>query len=308
MSIFDGSGITFMLATVGFISMMLLSVFVVIIYESYTVPMSYNSHSEFKDNIQGTTVTRIDYYTGVRNPITGNSPIYVQKREVKSPGKLLYMVAKGFWISAKGIIWFIVESRRIVEYPERRAAWDDAYAFYCKKRDTGGKWKFYKSVTFLLLLFVVIWAIVASMHLSKVEKYSRDSIEISITEKENISIDKKSAKMYFCGSIKNNNKMAVDGVAITLYYRNADGDLLGTQELYFRPEDDNGYFASLEKNDEWEFVYECEMRVSDDGAGELYESSLDDIEISMNVTEISWVDEKSTEFMRKKVVVIKSIE
>ncbi len=280
-------------------AMFFLAFSVLIIYSNYTVSLFSRTRGELRDPGSFTT-TRTDYYYGSKNLFTGNRPLYVRKREEAGAGKVAYFIIRAFLLSSIGVIHFIIETVRVLLSEERKEAWDEAHDAFCEQKEESGTWNFYKLYIIPLSVILILWIIFIPIKANYENTYTKDSLTFSISEKENFEMNAKTVTVYFHGEIENNGAEDVKFIDTEVFYKDRNGNTIASHLPYFKFVYNLQNNFTLESGKNCEFTFVVEIERNDPYAQALWNSELDDIEISIYIREIGWVGGESVKHSENK--------
>ena len=133
-----------------------------------------------------------------------------------------------------------------------------------------------------------------------------------IFEMIDVVIENNSMRVHvlYDGEVINTGKAKIKQIEGHIYFRDRDGNLLFEDDRvvinvpFSVPSPDDDY---LEKNERWGVSFSVLTAQGDEGGQKIWDSDFGDIEISMDVTEISYKGDKFIEFPDEDIIIIKPI-
>ncbi len=296
----------------AFVAMLFAFLCVAIFCKNYGLSLFAKTRRDFDVNqYHGAPVEKIDYRVGRKNTFTGKRSIYVYKREEPTGGPLLVTALMSIVIGLTGVFKFIIEGIRVCLSDDRQAEWEGCRKYLIEKRDAEGTKQFFKTPIMVGLVFLVIWAICLPSALVTKSKYSPEHISFEITEKYNSENNNVRIHVLYDGEIINNGSAKIEQVEGRVYFRDKNGTLLFEDDHvvinvpFSIPSPSDEY---LEKDERWEISLSVLTAPGDIGGEIIWDGELDDVEISMDVTQISYKGDKFIEFPDEEILIIKPIK
>lgn len=295
----------------AFVAMLFAFLCVAIFCKSYGLSLFAKTRRDFDVNqYHGEPIEKIEYRFGRKNTFTGERSVYVHKREEPTGGPLLVTALMSIVIGLTGIFKFIIEGIRVCLSDDRQAEWEGCREYLIEKRDAEGTKKFFKTPIIVGLAFLLVWAICLPSAMIIKGKYSPEHISFEITEKRNSENNSMRVHVLYDGEVINTGKAKIKQIEGHIYFRDRDGNLLFEDDRvvinvpFSVPSPDDDY---LEKNERWEVSFSVLTAQGDEGGQKIWDSDFGDVEISMDVTEISYKGDKFIEFPDEDIIIIKPI-
>ncbi len=296
------AGVLSLLGVVAFIVMEFAFICISIFIKSYGVSCFSKSRGYFDGSAHSDgTTTKIEYSYGPKNIITGKRSIIVTEKKESGGGCLLVLGFPAILIGFTGCIKFLFESLRVLLSDERQMAWEESREYLIKKMNDAGKAAFFQVPIICAVLTVLLVAICTPVTIATAYRYSPHHIKIEFTEKENILNNYGNASICYEGIITNKGAAKVEQVEGILHLKNKNGDILLSKKLVINapftipsPPDNH-----LEKNESWDFVFELLLSSDVANAVQLWDTELDDMEITYEVSSIRYKTNGSIDFSNK---------
>lgn len=307
-----GSFLYVVLGAVGVIAYLFACLSAAIFTKCYGLSIFAPTRKDFDVNAySGEPIKKIDYYAGRKNTFTVKRSIYVREREVPAGGPLIASAIMAVVIMATGVFKFIIEAVRVCLSDDRQSEWESCRQYLIDKRDESGAVQFFQTPIIVGIVFAVILVICFISAPFTASRYNPEHIGFNITEKENSEYNNRRIHVLFYGEIVNNGSARVEQVEASVYFKDADGNLLYQEdEIVINvplsiPSQPDDY---LSKGESWNIALSVMTDPSDEGGHTVWESSIDDIEISMDITSIWYDGDKFIDFPEEDIVVIKPIK
>ena len=306
------SMIYMLIGTVSFIAMLFAFLCVAIFSKNYGMSIFSLTRKNFDVNdYHGDPIKKYEYRTGRRNTFTGKRPIYVIEKEEASGGPLLVTAIISIIIGFTGIFKFTLEAVRVMLSDQRQAEWEGCREFLIEKINEDGKIKFFNVPIIILGVFLISWVICIGA--STVDKiiYDPGNINIEINEKINSENNSRRIHVLFDGQITNEGSVKIEEVSLCVYIKDRNGSILVQEDDILinvpfstaTPQDD-----LLEKDESWNFTLSFYADPASTDAQDLWNSSIDDLEISIDIIQVYYENDIEMSFPEKKLVVIKPIK
>ena len=296
---------------VGFITMLFTFVCVSVLVHAYGLSIFAKTRKEFNsENYRSAPVTKIEYTVGRKDTFTGNRPVYVRTKQVSSGGPLLIMGCQALLVGMTGILKFFIETIRVRLSDNRQAEWEACREYMKQKMSGQSRISFFQLPILCGMSIAVIWLAFCPIMMYTRTVYDPQHIEFNITEKYNSEFNNTRINIVFSGEITNRGSKKIQQMEGTLYFKDRRGDVLFEGNVVLNvpfsiPSPPDDY---LEKNESWEIGLDIRTDPSHSGARKLWECSLEDIEISMEIREIWYKGNKFIEFSDPKTVTVKAID
>ena len=294
---------------IGFIAMLFTFVCVSVLVHAYGLSIFAKTRKEFNsENYKGTPVTKIEYTVGRKDTLTGNRPIYVRTKQVSSGGPLLIMGGQALLVGITGFLKFIIETIRVCLSDNRQAEWEACREYMKQKMSGKSKVSFFQLPIICGMIIALIWVSMLPIMIYMRNSYDPRNIEFNITEKDNSEFNNIRINILFNGEITNKGNKKIEQLEGTLYFKNRRGDVLYEGKTVINAPFSTRYPSDdyLEKNESWEICLDIRTDPSHSGAWELWDCDLEDIEISMEISEIRYKGSKFIEFSVPQSVTVKT--
>lgn len=294
---------------IGFITMLFTFVCVSVLVHAYGLSIFAKTRKEFNsENYKGAPVTKIEYTVGRKDSFTGNRPVYVRTKQVSSGGPLLIMGGQALLVGMTGILKFLIETIRVCLSDNRQAEWEACREYMEQKMSGKSRVSFFQLPILCGMSIAVIWIAFCPIMMYTHAAYDPQHIEFNITEKYNSEFNNIRINILFNGEITNKGNKKIEQLEGTLYFKNRRGDVLYEGKTVINAPFSTRYPSDdyLEKNESWEICLDIRTDPSHSGARELWDCSLEDIEISMEIREIWYKGNKFIEFSVPQSVTIKA--
>ncbi len=291
------SGYIGILGAVGFLAMLFFAITCAVIYDSYAVPIYAKTHGCFTQPDAANSVEKYEYRWGRKDTFTGKRPLYIRRRsEPVGAGIVFILALKGFIVSVFGTLHFAVEALRVVNSEERQAAWDDARSYYESKLSETGKKRFYQVPALCLATICALWVLISPLLIYNNAVYDKGNIKFEFTEKENYRYNSNGlAEIYLFGEIKNDGSKEIESLEVKITCYDSGGELLLSQTLSFSVGTYLGFEAPLSRSSPWSFRAILKTQ-ADAKAEKLWNSSIEDIKIKIEIIETEWSNGMYREF------------
>ena len=298
----------------GFVTMLFVFVCVSVFSHAYGVSIFAKTRKAFDANrYKSEPIKRYDYSLGRKDLITGNRSIYVREREVKTGGPLVAMGFMAIVVGLTGIFKFVVEALRVCVSSSRQMAWEEAREYMHEKmHEEKSVVAFFQVPIVCAIILALIWVGAVFGLIYSADTYSDDCIEFQITEKYNSENNRIRIHTLFYGTLKNTGNKEIRSVEGTVYFKDANGKILYEGEVSFHAalDEENDY---LEADELWDIALQIHTSPDDVNAQYVWNAELEDIEISIDISEIvfdnaKWYSSsKIMEFPKEEILIIKPI-
>ena len=292
-----------MFAAAGFLGMLFAFISVSVFVASYGVsPFVIHSNFQREDRYE----KRITWREGnLKNPLTGRRPIYAQSVEVKMMGGTLAgMTINSLWVGATGVFSFLLEFVWICLSDRRAESWVNQKQYLLDKieEEEGGRWHFFKVPILSLVTIIVSWIVVFFCILyANAARNPTEDLQFSITHKKNWENNHLRIQIEYSGQLYNAGP-TWEQIEGTVYYRDKDGNLIMEDSLTL------GYNSfCLEEGATCEISLSVRTPPSDVAGQTLWDLDIDDVEITMDINNIRYDNDKIVYFPDDDLVLIKAL-
>lgn len=287
----------------GFLGMLFAFVSTSVFVGSYGVsPFVLHSNFQGRDRY----VKKITWHeSSVKNPVTGRRAIYADSVDVKVlGGSLVAMTLNSLWVGATGIISFVFETLWVCLSSRRADAWyrQKDYLIEKMEEEDGGKWHFFKVPILSIITIVICWVLMIVCIVYANVKYDpcRD-LQFSINEKTNWENNHLRINVEYSGELYNAGP-TLDQIEGTIYYRDKDGNLIAENSFTF------GYREfDLEEGESCEIGISVRTPPSDVAGQTLWDLDIDDVEITLDINNVRYDNDKVVYFPDDDLVLIKAL-
>jgi len=248
-------------------------------------------HSDFKRlHRTSPTITKETVYTtGPKNIITGKRPIIAKTREVKRSGNPLLMLVYMFnllLVAVFGIIAFIIDFVWVLSSTQRVEEWNEV-----KNKN------FYKLLLIFFLVIIVVWGAVLGCVAYDNNKYAPNDLQFNITHYEKSTRGSYMGDVHFYGEMSG-SKTDIERVNANFCFMDKDGNILVEDDeiiVEYLRDDENG-------NKIYAFRITTTITSNDSQeALKLWNSNLDEIDVSIDVQSIEYQDGKHILLLANKI-------
>ncbi|MBQ3195692.1 MAG: hypothetical protein IJB65_04405 [Clostridia bacterium] len=267
----------------GFLAMLFANICISVFTTNYGLNISSKKRKDFNGENKAEPIYRYDYSYGPKNPLTGQKPVYVKKREVKSGGAVILFGLKAVSLGFTGVFKFFVERNRVIHDDERQALWEDCRQHLYDKIAEDGKEKFFKTPKKVATVLLACWALALPTIIYLSSAYSDNNVSLVITEKLEYTNDGTYVEAVYKASLTNKGSGKISMVEGVMRFVDKNGNLLGETEMFFDPRSE-----SFGKNDSEQFNVTYIAYASDENSVKLCKSDLNEITILFDVTSIKY--------------------
>ncbi|MBE6531501.1 MAG: hypothetical protein E7679_05395 [Ruminococcaceae bacterium] len=304
-----------MLSLVGFITMIFFFICVSVFVHSYGLSVFSSTTKDLNaSDYEGKPVKEYSLRVGRRNTLTGKTPIYVKERERRRNGLLVMVGFHAIIVGLTGVFKFVIESLRVSFSRRRQADWETCREDIQDKILGEGVFGFFKMPIICTMIFCILWATLGGLTWGFESKYSHENIDIEITEISQGELNGMRASVSLKAKVTNNSKEKIDYAKGTLYIKDAKGDLLFQCKLTIQLPFNHPNGEFMEKSQTYELSWNLNGDPNNEGMMTLYNSELEDLEISFAFQEIKYgektllSDPKVVDLLGSDPIVIKESE
>lgn len=263
-----------------------LSVFI----KSYGMSIFSAIRTDYAQYSPSQPMKKTNYYVYKNQGLLGDG-YSVYKREITQSGCLLSLGLLAIINSVTGIFKFFLETLRVLFDKQRQDAWEYCKKYFYEKKGKDSLYVFMKMPIICCCIFLIVTSCYVPVKLIMDSNHDVDDLQITITEKYNSESNKFRVHTIFYGEIKNRGKGKVSSVAGTVYYKNRQEKILYSCNQTILASFEMRHDPLLEEDETWNFSFEVQAQPTDLEAQELWNSSLDEIEVWFDITEV-WYDKK----------------
>lgn len=297
------NGIIALLGAAAFIVMLLAFLAISIFTTNFGVSVFSKKHGEYNgaDNTPPTYETH--YSLGRKSTLTGEREIIATTKEKKGgPGKLIGAGFHALIIGLTGIFKFIIETMRVLFSDERQAAWENGRMRLNNQRASMGSKSFYSFQRKCAIWMAIILAISIPLMIFTAYQYHPDRLEFNITEKENSENNNLRIHVLFNGTLENHGFLKIKQVEGVLVVKNKTGEVLYENKLVIQ--NDLSDLSFLNDNDSLDVSLGVLSAGKDPGTNTIWDTPLEDLEISMRVSQIDYALDQYVDFMLGEPTII----
>lgn len=289
-----------LIGIVAFIAMLFGFVAVSVFTKSYGLSIFAPTRTDFDaDRYKTEPISKIDYYYGRKNLITGNRSLYVRERKISTGGPLIATAFISIKVGITGLFKFIFEGVRVLLSDGRQTEWEVCRSYFVEKMEEEGKARFFQVP--IIVAFIISVSLIVGVPFGAilVEKYNPKHLEFKVTEKYNSENNNMRTHVLFYGTLTNNGHARIDQIEGRVYFKDREGNILFEDEKVVIKEPFAGVSSSdgyLRRGESWEIAFSVLSDPTDNGAQKIWGCNIDDVEIIMEISEIHYSGDKYIDF------------
>ena len=261
----------------------------------------------------GARFTKIEYYYGRENIITGQRPIYMRKVEAGGMGNaFLGALLHGAIIGIVGPIRFVVELLLIFLFPSRCISWRAHTAGVLDQIQSDGVVHFFRGIIRCFLVFLALLLIFMPFLIGSKVKYDTDAVDVSFrfSEKKNWAYYPSRIEMSFYGEVVNEGETGIIALSGTVYYKDRSGNVLYQCDESMRRMSHGLTLDKehIDKGESFEVTFSVDSWPGEEGVQVLWNTELKDIQIVMEITHVVYEGGKGFSLDKPCTVIAKDFE